>query len=80
MCAIGIFGYILILIGFLNDWGPPARMVAVVIAVAGQWASMTPFVAWYSDHVPSLSCLYFFVLLLLFFKLKINANCWLGSR
>eukprot|EP00026_Physarum_polycephalum_P007554 Phypoly_transcript_07617.p1 GENE.Phypoly_transcript_07617~~Phypoly_transcript_07617.p1 ORF type:complete len:508 (+),score=66.86 Phypoly_transcript_07617:81-1604(+) len=51
MCAIGIFGYILVLIGFIHNWGAPARMVAVVIAVAGQWASMTPFVAWISDHV-----------------------------
>lgn len=51
MCAIGIFGYILVLIGFLQDWGAKARMVAVTIAVAGQWSAMTPFMAWISDYV-----------------------------
>ncbi len=51
MCAIGIFGYILVLIGFLQKWGKGARMVAVVIAVAGQWSAMTPFMAWISDYV-----------------------------
>ena len=56
------------LIGFIYKWHPIARMVALVIAVAGQWASMTPFVAWTADYVctrhTSLTLFLYFLFLL----------------
>jgi hypothetical protein len=51
MCSIGIVGYILVLVAFIHSWGPIPRLVAVTIAVAGQWSAMTPLVAWISDNV-----------------------------
>lgn len=51
MCGVGIFGYLLVLLAFVYSWNTWVRFLVLAIAIGGQWAAMTPFVAWISDSV-----------------------------